>query len=151
AWLPIMQAYEARRPSYFATPATNHVLALQVGLQEILDDSYRGMQGVEARWARHADAASALHQAWSRLGLELVARNEVAAHTLSAILYPAGRDASLVQAINAQGLTVAGGLYPTLKDRYFRVGHMGWVITQPALLVRAVRAIGTALTGASDD
>jgi len=35
-WLPVMRAYEERRPAYFSTPATNLILALDVGLREIL-------------------------------------------------------------------------------------------------------------------
>jgi alanine-glyoxylate transaminase/serine-glyoxylate transaminase/serine-pyruvate transaminase len=31
-WLPIMQAYEARKPSYFATPAVNLIFALNISL-----------------------------------------------------------------------------------------------------------------------
>ena len=35
-WLPIMTAYEERRPSYFGTPAVNLVWALDVSLGQIL-------------------------------------------------------------------------------------------------------------------
>ncbi|HSK81210.1 MAG TPA: aminotransferase class V-fold PLP-dependent enzyme, partial [Thermoanaerobaculia bacterium] len=42
-WLPIHRAYEERKPSYFATPATSLVMALEAGLGEILED------GIEAR------------------------------------------------------------------------------------------------------
>ena len=35
-WLPIMEAYEARKPSYFGTPAVNLVSALNVSLGQIL-------------------------------------------------------------------------------------------------------------------
>jgi alanine-glyoxylate transaminase/serine-glyoxylate transaminase/serine-pyruvate transaminase len=34
--LPIMQSYEARKPSYFATPAVQLVQALRVSLLQIL-------------------------------------------------------------------------------------------------------------------
>ncbi|MFL6194294.1 MAG: pyridoxal-phosphate-dependent aminotransferase family protein, partial [Thermoanaerobaculia bacterium] len=36
SWLPVHRAYEERRPSYFATPATSLVLALETGLGEIV-------------------------------------------------------------------------------------------------------------------
>src|SRR5947209_4813111 len=49
------------------------------------------------------------------------------AHTLSALYYPDGVDAGLVKAVAQEGVVVAGGLYPTLKTKYFRVGHMGAV------------------------
>lgn len=35
-WLPIMEAYETRRPSYFGTPPVNLICALNVSLKQIL-------------------------------------------------------------------------------------------------------------------
>ena len=46
-WLPIMEAYEARKPSYFGTPAVNLVRALSVSLQQIIAD------GNDNRFERH--------------------------------------------------------------------------------------------------
>ena len=46
-WLPVMQAYAARRPSYFGTPAVNLIFALNVALGQILSE------GLEKRFARH--------------------------------------------------------------------------------------------------
>jgi alanine-glyoxylate transaminase/serine-glyoxylate transaminase/serine-pyruvate transaminase len=34
-WLPIMRAYEERRPSYFGTPAVNLIVALETSLKII--------------------------------------------------------------------------------------------------------------------
>ncbi|RPJ37221.1 MAG: alanine--glyoxylate aminotransferase family protein, partial [Chloroflexi bacterium] len=45
-WLPVMQAYEARKPGYFGTPAVNLVFALNVSLGQIL------AEGLDARFAR---------------------------------------------------------------------------------------------------
>ena len=50
---------------------------------------------------------------------------EHAAHTLSAVYYPAGVDAKLVGAVRKEGVVIAGGLHPDLGPKYFRVGHMG--------------------------
>ena len=66
-WLPIMAAYEARRPSYFSTPATNLILALEAALGEIV------AEGIEARVERHRRAARALRAAWRVLGLAAAA------------------------------------------------------------------------------
>jgi alanine-glyoxylate transaminase/serine-glyoxylate transaminase/serine-pyruvate transaminase len=141
-WLPVMRAYEERRPSYFSTPATNLVLALAVGLGEILE------QGMEARFAAHERAARALRAAWSALGLDLVPkRPELASNLLSALRFPAGVDGTLVRRILNHGVAVAGGLHPAIRDSYFRVGHMGYVIGRPELLRRTVEAIAAALPG----
>lgn len=142
-WLPIHRAYEERRASYFSTPATTLVTALATGLDEILD------QGVEVRWERHRHAARAMREGWRTLGLEMVPAHEaVTADTLSALWLPDGVDGSLVGRIAEHGVTVAGGLHPQIKTRYFRVGHMGFAVTRPELLLRTVEAVGRALIDA---
>jgi alanine-glyoxylate transaminase/serine-glyoxylate transaminase/serine-pyruvate transaminase len=140
AWRPVMQAYEARKPAYFATPPTNLVLALAVGLTEIL------AEGMEARFALHARGARAMQAAWDVLGLRpVVTRTANMAHTLSALRYPSGVDASLVGRIAERGVVVAGGLHPAIRAEYFRVGHMGYALTRTDYLMRTVEALAGAL------
>jgi alanine-glyoxylate transaminase/serine-glyoxylate transaminase/serine-pyruvate transaminase len=137
-WLPIMQAYEARKPAYFATPPVNLIEALEASLASIL------AEGMEARFTRHVRVATAFRAAWKALGLAMLPRTEdVTAVTLSALYYPEGVDASLVGAIRDEGVVVAGGLHPDLRTRYFRVGHMG--ATGPREILATVGAIERAL------
>lgn len=121
-WLPVMEAYEARKPGYFGTPAVNHVWALNVSLGQILEE------GMEARFERHRRLSRGFKAAIAALGLEQVpVRSEVAANTITAPYYPQGVDKALVGYINEAGVIVAGGLHGEIRDRYFRVGHMGAV------------------------
>jgi alanine-glyoxylate transaminase / serine-glyoxylate transaminase / serine-pyruvate transaminase len=147
SWLPIHRAYEERKASYFATPATSLVMALDAGLGEIVE------AGVAARVETHARAAAALRAAWAQLGLRSVAGETVTANTLSALFFPPGVDASLLPRITARGVVVAGGLHPAVKATSFRVGHMGYTVTRPDYLRRAVEAIAGALqeSGAAAD
>lgn len=139
-WLPIMRAYEARRPAYFSTPATNLVLALEVGLREILEG------GIQGRFELHDRVGRAMRAAWRSMDLALVpARDELAANTLSAVKLPRGVDPSVIGEILEQGVIVAGGLHPEIRNTYFRVGHMGYMVTQPEMVYRTVTAIGIAL------
>lgn len=139
-WLPIHRAYEERRPSYFATPATSLVMALETGLGEILE------QGIEERIAAHARVAAGMRAAWQTLGLRAVPRSEAeTANTLSALLFPEGVDGSLLPRIAARGVIVAGGLHPAIRTTSFRVGHMGYSTTRPDHLRRTVEAIAGAL------
>ena len=148
-WLPIMESHEAGCMSYFATPATNLVLAADVALGEILADQLDGLAGVDARVERHARTGRAMRAAWAHMGLGMVpAGDSHCANTLSAVRYPDGVDASLVGRIVERGVIVAAGLHPGISDQYFRVGHMGYVTTRPELLCRTIQAIGDAL-GAS--
>ena len=119
-WLPVMQAYEAQKPYYFATPAVNLIAALDVSLDKITSE------GIEYRFKRHQRMANAFRAAWKAIELRLLpVRDELAANTLSAVYYPEGVDATLPAKIGAEGIVVAGGLHPDAKTKYFRVGHMG--------------------------
>jgi alanine-glyoxylate transaminase/serine-glyoxylate transaminase/serine-pyruvate transaminase len=121
-WLPIMEAYEQRRPSYFGTPAVNLVWALNVSLGQILEE------GMDARFQRHRRLNRAFKAAIVALGMDQVpVRPELAASTLTAPYYPDGVDKALLGHIKEAGVIVAGGLHAEIRDRYFRVGHMGAV------------------------
>ena len=120
-WLPVMQAYEARKPSYFGTPAVNLVFALNVSLGQIL------AEGMEPRFARHTALSRACKAGIEALGLgQVPLQPEFAAHTLSAPRYPVGvAGAEFLAKVSQAGVTLAGGLYPSIRTEYFRIGHMG--------------------------
>ena len=140
SWLPIHRAYAERKPSYFATPSTSLVTALETALGEILE------HGIEARIEAHARAAATMRNAWRALGLRSVPENDaVTGNTLSVLLYPEGIDATLLPKIAARGVIVAGGLHPAVRTTSFRVGHMGYTVTQPESLKKTVEAVADAL------
>lgn len=138
-WLPIMEAYEGRRPAYFGTPAVNLVAALNVSLKQILDE------GMEARFERHRELGQACKRAMAALGMgQVPVSADVAANTMTAPRYPQGvSGAALLPAVKAAGAILAGGLHPGLKNDYFRIGHMGPTTTGD--LLATVGAIETGL------
>ncbi|MGC9348558.1 MAG: pyridoxal-phosphate-dependent aminotransferase family protein [Anaerolineae bacterium] len=139
-WLPIMEAYEARQPSYFGTPPVNLIAALNVSLGLILDE------GMDAVFARHARISSACKAAVKALGLgQVPLSSEVAAHTMTAPRFPTGvtKD-ELLPKIKAAGIVVAGGLHPEIKSEYFRIGHMGRV--SGGDILATIGAVETALS-----
>ncbi|OGV95910.1 aminotransferase class V [Microgenomates group bacterium RBG_16_45_19] len=138
-WLPVMEAYEARKPSYFATPAINLVGALNESLKLILDE------GMDARFTRHRLLRDGMQDAIKALGLKQVpVRRDFTATTLSAIYYPDGIDGQkLLAKINSEGIIFAGGLHPEIKNRYFRIGHMGPF--SPGEIIYAISAMESAL------
>lgn len=138
-WLPIMTAYEARKPSYFGTPAVNLVVALDVSLRQIV------AEGMSVRFERHERLANAFRAGMDALELSLVAKlPEHRANTLTACRYPQGVAASdLLPAIGRAGVMVAGGLHPEIKADYFRVGHMGAV--RPGDILATLGAIESGL------
>jgi alanine-glyoxylate transaminase/serine-glyoxylate transaminase/serine-pyruvate transaminase len=121
-WLPIMEAYKARKPSYFGTPAVNLVWALNVSLGQILEE------GMNVRFARHRRLSEAFKAAITALGMkQLPVSRDKLATTLTAPYYPQGVDQTLLGHVSAAGVILAGGLHPAIKGQYFRIGHMGAV------------------------
>ncbi|MFZ5915671.1 MAG: pyridoxal-phosphate-dependent aminotransferase family protein [Chloroflexota bacterium] len=119
-WLPIMEAYRARKPAYFGTPPVNLISALNVSLGQILDE------GLETRFERHRRMSRAIKAAIRALGMDQVpVCDQVAANTLTAPRYPRGVDASFLGHVQQAGAILAGGLHPEIKGEYFRIGHMG--------------------------
>jgi alanine-glyoxylate transaminase/serine-glyoxylate transaminase/serine-pyruvate transaminase len=127
-WLPVMEAYEQRKPAYFGTPAVNLVSALNVSLKQILEE------GLENRFERHMLTGKAFRSALKALGLRQLAAEGSEANTLSAPFYPRDINPSeFLGEVNRQGVVLAGGLHPDLKNEYFRVGHMGKVTRDDVL------------------
>lgn len=138
-WLPVMKAYEERRPSYFGTPAVNLVNGLEVSLGIILKE------GMDSRFTRHQRLARSFREAMAGMGLKMIPLSEeISAGTLSAPYYPEGvKGSDFMKAIAASDVILAGGLLPEIKEKYFRVGHMGSVTNGDILAT--VSAIDNAL------
>jgi alanine-glyoxylate transaminase/serine-glyoxylate transaminase/serine-pyruvate transaminase len=140
-WLPIMQAYEARKTGYFGTPPVNLIFALNVSLGQIL------AEGMPARVARHITISRACKAGIQALGLgQVPSKPEYAAHTLTAPRYPKGvTGAEFLGQVLQSGVTLAGGLHPAIRNEYFRIGHMGAVTLADVLAT--ISAIENALAG----
>lgn len=132
-WIPIMND-----PSkYFATPAVNLVYAYNEGMRLVLEE------GMENRYKRHTAFGRAVRTGLSVYGMKALASEEVAAATLSCILYPEGvNDAEFRGALAKKGLVVAGAL-AHLVGKAFRIGHMG--NTTVDMLEKALVLIGETL------
>jgi alanine-glyoxylate transaminase/serine-glyoxylate transaminase/serine-pyruvate transaminase len=137
--LPIMEAYEARKPSYFGTPPVNLIFALNTSLNQILKE------GMEARFTRHQRMGEAMQATLTALGLKQVPTNsDFTASTLTAPYCPNGIVLTdFLPRVNKAGVIIAGGLHPEIKTRYFRIGHMG--ATTNSDLLATIGAIETAL------
>jgi alanine-glyoxylate transaminase/serine-glyoxylate transaminase/serine-pyruvate transaminase len=138
-WLPIMRAYEERRPSYFGTPAVNLIVALETSLKIICKES------MDKRIKRHQCLAKAFRAGLVSLNLKLLPKtNEISANTLSAVYYPEGIDGTALSAkMVDSNVIIAGGLLTEIKTTYFRIGHMGSV--SPNDLIAVLGALERAL------
>ena len=119
-WLPIMQAYQARKPAYFGTPPVNLIYALDVSVEQML------AQGIEKRFAWHCTVGHAFQAAARGIGLrEVPVRPELAACTMSAWYYPEGLKGNFLGEVKKRGVILTGGLLGPIREKYFRIGHMG--------------------------
>ncbi len=119
-WIKVMKSYEAGKPKYFATPPVNLIW----GLSKSLENIFR--EGLETRFRRHTLLAEALRKGFEALKLEILSKPGVRSSTITPIYLP--KDVALVdfkREMASRNVIVAGGLYPGIRDRYFRVGHMG--------------------------
>lgn len=114
-WLPVMRD----QTKYFATPPVNMIYALNEALKLLLEE------GLEKRFKRHRILAEALRAAIHALNLKLVADEECAADTVTAVYYPENiEDSEFRNEMKNRGIIVASTLGP-IKGKGFRVGHMG--------------------------
>jgi alanine-glyoxylate transaminase / serine-glyoxylate transaminase / serine-pyruvate transaminase len=82
---------------------------------------------LEQRFDRHAALSRACKAGISALGLAQVPLlPEFGAHTLTAPRFPPGvTTPEFLARVSQAGVTLAGGLYPSIRAEYFRIGHMG--------------------------
>lgn len=132
-WIPIMHD-----PSkYFATPPVNLIYGYDEGVRLVMEE------GLEKRYARHSAFGRGVRAALREYGMNPLAEEEVAASTLSCLLYPEGvNDAEFRSALAKKGVIVAGAL-AHLAGKAFRIGHMG--NTTEEMLISAIEKIGETL------
>ena len=132
-WIPIMN-----NPSkYFATPPVNLIYAYNEGMRLV------HTEGLSTRIERHTSFGKAVRAALSEYDMKAIADENVAASTLSCILYPEGvNDAEFRATLGEKGVIVAGSL-AHLAGKAFRIGHMG--NTTEEMLEKAIELIGDTL------
>jgi alanine-glyoxylate transaminase/serine-glyoxylate transaminase/serine-pyruvate transaminase len=118
-WRPML---EANKTGYFPyTPGTNLLFGLQAAVQMLLDE---GLANVFARHDRHAEATRRAVRAW---GLEIqCAEPRDYSSSLTAVRVPEGHSADGLRAVILEkfNMSLGNGL-GMLKDRVFRIGHLG--------------------------
>lgn len=117
----VMQNYEAKKPSYFATPSPQLIHALHTALSQIL------AKPLSERFAAHKAASDKVKKAVSDLGLRQVAASpDEQAHGMTAIYLPEGvKGAELLPLLAKKGVVFAGGIHKEIVTKYIRFGHMG--------------------------
>ncbi|KAK6351785.1 hypothetical protein TWF718_004930 [Orbilia javanica] len=145
-WLPIMQNYEAKKPSYFATPSPQLVRALNTSLTQILSVP------LSQRFEEHKAASKKIKDAVTSFGLKQLASEEkFQAHGMTAVWLPEGiTPADILPHTAKEGVVFAGGLHKQAATKYIRIGSMGVSVTKPELghIDKAIDALKTGLVAA---
>jgi alanine-glyoxylate transaminase/serine-glyoxylate transaminase/serine-pyruvate transaminase len=119
-WRRVMCSYEEGNPIYYATPPVNLIYALSKSLEIIFEE------GLENRFRRHLYLASAIREGLRSIGLTVMAKDEYAASTITSVYLPDGISLdNFKNEMARRNVIVAGGIYPGIRDKYFRIGHMG--------------------------
>jgi alanine-glyoxylate transaminase/serine-glyoxylate transaminase/serine-pyruvate transaminase len=119
SWSEIL---EANKGGFFhSTPATNLIYGLREALRLLREE---GLDHIFARHTRHGEAARRAVRAW---GLEILCLNpEEYSPVLTTVVMPGdrGADAYREAVLEKFNLSLGNGL-GILKDRVFRIGHLG--------------------------
>lgn len=119
--LLMLERYWTERPAaYHHTAPILSIYALHEALCRVLNE------GLEQRWARHAEAAAYLRAGLAARELQLLADPEHQLAPLTAVRVPEGTDGDAVQKriLREHGVEVGGGLGPAAPPMW-RIGLMG--------------------------
>src|SRR5947199_1650535 len=116
-----MQNYEAKKPSYFATPSPQLIHALHVSLKQILS------KPLSERFEQHQAASKKIKAAVEKAGLKQLASDpDYQANGMTAIYLPEGMTPpDVLPNLAKKGVIFAGGLHREIATKYIRIGHMG--------------------------
>ena len=113
---------EINKTGYFPyTPATNLLYGLHTALEMLFEE---GLENVFERHRRHGEATRRAVEAW---GLEVLCRKpEEYSGSLTAVIMPEGHSADNLRAVILRHFNMSLGQGLTnLKDKVFRIGHLG--------------------------
>lgn len=138
-----MQNYEAKKPSYFATPSPQLIHALNTSLTKILS------KPLSARFAAQRAASDKVKAAVTALGLKQIASDPADQATgMTTIYLPEGVAVpTILPVLLKKGVIFAGGLHKEIATKYIRVGHMGVSVSEEGRgdVDKAIKALGEAL------
>lgn len=120
-WRPVI---EQNRTGFFPyTPATQ----LLVGMREALAMLFE--EGLPQVFARHACLAEGVRRAVRAWGLPLLCQDPRAcSNSLTAVVMPEGMESGRLIAWASERLNLSLGVgLGRLRDRIFRIGHLGWL------------------------
>lgn len=116
--LTLHKYVEKKDHQYPSTPSLSHMYALDYQLDKIMQE------GLDSRFARHIEMAKYVRQ-WANKHFELFPAEEYASNTLTNIRNTKGISVGdLNKRLAMRGFMISNG-YGDLKEKTFRIAHMG--------------------------
>lgn len=124
------------------TPAIPQITALAEALRMMKDE------GLENIFIRHRKLRDMVRQGVRALGLELLAKDDVASAAVTSVLAPSGIEANTIRKVLRErfNVVVAGG-QKELDNKIFRIGHLGCVQELDVIAVLAALEMALNLCG----
>jgi aspartate aminotransferase-like enzyme len=139
-WLPVMRSMEEGKAMYFATPPVHTILQLAQAFDDVRKE------GIYNRVKRHSLVSGAIRAGIESMGLRIVAKApETYSNSVTGVELRNADPKKVMEASITEGIEFAPGVHPAFK--YFRIGHMGWVTINDALITigvleRVLKSIG---------
>ena len=112
-------AKSAAKNQTLTTPNVPHIMALNYQCKKLV------AEGMENVWARHKEMGQFV-RAWAKENFELFCDEKYASNTLTTIKNNKGINvAETIAAIQQKHNTIFGNGYGSLKEKAFRIAHMG--------------------------
>lgn len=123
--LSLIKEYWGEKPIYHHTGPVSMVYGLREALRILSEE------GLEARWRRHAQNASALQAGLEALGLDLFAERDSRLPSLTTVRLKEGmEDAALRGRLRKEFNVEVGGGLGAFAGRIWRIGLMGYTSTR---------------------
>jgi aspartate aminotransferase-like enzyme len=120
----IQWAKSAEKNQTLVTPSIPHIMGLHYQCTKLVKE------GMENVWKRHK-AMGDFVRGWARDRFEVFCKDEYASNTLTTIKNTRGiKVGDVIAALKAKHNTIFGNGYGALKDKTFRIAHMGDITLQ---------------------
>ena len=136
-WNKIMENFLSGGGGYFATPPIGTIFSLAESFNRIEEET------MDARISRHRTCSEAFRKGVMEMGLDIVALENLRSNTVTGVYIENVDIQKFIRTAMDRGVEFGAGVHPEIKDRYFRVGHMGWV--EPSHIIKALNVIGQSL------
>ncbi|MCL4341289.1 MAG: alanine--glyoxylate aminotransferase family protein [Candidatus Thermoplasmatota archaeon] len=132
-WKNIMEKFLSGEGGYFATPPIGTVFSISKSMDIIKAET------MDLRIRRHEVCSEAFRRGIEHMGLGILAEEGLRSNTVSGVMADGINIPEFLQTALKRGVEFGAGVHPALRNRYFRVGHMGWI--EPSHIIQALNVI----------